>query len=135
MKRIIFTLLIAFSIVSCNISDEPGTELVIGNVEDVTMASAYKVDSISHISIRYKRPTDCHIFNGFYVVNDNLTRTVAVEFAKVPQSNCGAGDNTVYEVPLDFQPGAAGTYLFRFWNGRTSEGIDTFVEYEAIVVD
>jgi hypothetical protein len=133
MKRIVLLLLIAFSAVSCDLGDGPQAEYVIAPVQDVTMATAYKVDSISKIIIRYTRPDDCHIFNGYYYVYQGNTRVCAVEFAKMlNQDNCQP-DVTVYEVPLNFKPTSAGTYLFRFWDGTNADGTDHFFEAEAIV--
>lgn len=131
MNKLLVILVSLFVFASCT-SDDPGTQFVLSTVESVDVPASYKVDSISKFLIRYKRPTNCHIFNGMYVGVDNFTRNVAVQFAKLDQGNCEP-DETVYEMPLNFQPKVSGTYLFRFWNGRTVEGIDTFLEYEAVV--
>lgn len=132
MRKLVLLILIAISAISCDLGDAPSTEFVISPVQDVTMASAYKVDSISQILIRYKRPNDCHIFNGYYYSIEGYTRTCAIEFARMNESNCQE-DQMVYEVPLNFKPPSTGTYLFRFWDGMNTDGTDHFFEAEAVV--
>lgn len=132
MKKIFLMLALAIFAVSCSVSDDEGTQFFIAPLQDVTMPTAYKVDSISKIVIRYKRPTVCHLFNGFYVASNQFNRDVAVRFVKVQQNDC-TSDDTVYEVPLDFQPTVAGTYHFKFWTGRNLDGTDVYTEYDAVV--
>lgn len=131
MNKLLVILVSVFVFASCS-NDDEGTQFFLSTVENVDVPTSFKVDSISKFLVHYKRPTNCHIFNGLYVGVDNFTRNVAVQFAKLDQGNCDP-DETVYEMPLNFQPKTSGTYLFRFWNGRTPEGIDTFLEYEAVV--
>jgi hypothetical protein len=132
MKKIIFVLLIACSIFSCSIGDDTGTQFLIGPVQDVTMPSNYKIDSTSQILIHYRRISDCHIFNGLYYVIEGNTRTVAIKFARVDGTNCEP-DDSEYEVPLNFKPMAAGTYTFKFFTGRDSEGNELYTEETALV--
>ncbi|RZJ31968.1 MAG: hypothetical protein EOO48_00480 [Flavobacterium sp.] len=134
MKKIILLVLGAFSIISCDLgSGEANAEFVLAPVQDVTMPATYKVDSVSVITVRYKRPDDCHIFNGYYYNPEGMTRTCAIEFAHLTnQSNCVA-DEEVYEVPLNFRPVTAGIYTFRFWDGTNPDGSQHFFEAEADV--
>jgi hypothetical protein len=132
MKKIIIVLGFALLLMSCNISDDRGTSFFASTIDGVTMPSAFKVDSTSQILVRYKRPSDCHIFNGFYHEAEQFTHKIAVRFVKMDYSSCEA-DQTVYEVPFHFKPAASGTYLLRFWNHRDANGMDTYIEEQAIV--
>lgn len=131
MKRLLLVFLVAISVLSCSAESE-GTQFFISTVEEVTMASSYKVDSTSKIMIKYKRPTDCHLFNGFYYMADNFDRNVAIQFAKVDESDCDV-DETVYEIPLNFKPEVPGTYHFKFWHDRDVNGVDIYIEADAVV--
>lgn len=133
MKKIILLVLAAFSIISCDLGGEERAEFVLAPVQDVTMPDTYKVDSVSIIKVRYKRPDDCHIFNGYYYSPQGYTRTCAIEFVHLTDQNNCVADEDVYEVPLNFKPRSAGTYLFRFWNGTNTDGEQTYFEAEAIV--
>ena len=133
MKKIILLLLGAFSIAACDLGGGEEVEFVLSPVQDVTMATAYKVDSVSVIYVRYKRPDDCHVFNGYYYYPQGYTRTCAIEFVHMTnQGNCQE-DDTVYEIPLNFKPRYSGTYTFRFWDGMNPDGTQHFFEAEAVV--
>jgi hypothetical protein len=132
MKKLVLVFLMAFTAISCDLGSEDRTEYVLGPVQDVTMATAYKVDSVSEIMVRYKRPNDCHLFQGFYYNAVNSTRTVAIEYAKLDNTSY-QDDPTIYEVPLRFEPRAPGTYIFRFWDGTGTDGQDHFFVAEAVV--
>ena len=79
MKRIVFLILIAFTINSCSLNDEPDRDMVLLPVEEVIMPDNYSVGNISSIRIKYKRPTQCHIFDGFYYDINETTRTVILK--------------------------------------------------------
>jgi hypothetical protein len=135
MKKVFALLLLAISFVSCDIEgDENSAVLELGPIHEVTMPTAFKVDSISQIMVRYYQPTSCHMFNGFYYDAQANTRTVAIEFLRLNQDNCDtAVDVEPYEVALNFKPLTAGTYLFKFYSGTDANGEETFVEAEAVV--
>jgi hypothetical protein len=132
MKKLVLLVLMGFTAISCDLGNDDNTEYVLGPVQDVTMASAYKVDSVSEIMVRYKRPNDCHVFQGFYYSASGMTRTVAIEYAKLDYENY-QDDPTIYEVPLRFQPRYPGTYIFNFWDGTDTNGQDHFFVTEAVV--
>jgi hypothetical protein len=134
MKRGIFIVLAAISLVACDLGDEPNTEYELGPIEGVTMAASYRVDSTSQIMVTCIRPTDCHILNGFYYDVHGFTRTVAMQFAVVGDENCQPEEPPYpYDVPLNFRPQQPGTYHFKFWTGVDDEGNDTFIEADAFV--
>lgn len=134
MKKLSLLLvaLTAIIMTSCDPGSSEDAEYVLAPVEDVTMATSYKVDSISEIMVRYKRPDDCHIFQGYYYSVDGMTRTCAIEFVKLDRSDCQP-DEVTYQIPLRFKPQVAGTYTFRFWDGSNQDGTDHFFVAEAVV--
>ena len=124
--------MVVFTVISCDLSSDEQTEYVVGPVQEVTMPEVYKVGSISEIKIRYRRPTTCHFFNGFYYNAVGDSRTVAIYFAKMNQSTCTEVTD-VYDVTLNFKPVHSGTYLFKFWDGANEDGTDHYIEYSAEV--
>lgn len=133
MRKLVLLVLAAVAFVSCDMSTgDDNTQFVLGPVQDVTMASSYKVDSISEIMVRYKRPDDAHIFQGFYYDAIGFNRVVAIQYARLDENN-PAEDNEVYEVPLRFKPTQAGTYVFKFWDGTNQDQTDHFFVAEAVV--
>ncbi len=125
--------MIVFTVISCDLSADEQTEYTVGPVQEVTMPENYKVGSISEIKIRYQRPTSCHFFNGFYYNAVDNTRTVAIYFAKMKQTDCIEVASDIYEVTLNFKPERSGTYIFKFWDGANEDGTDHFTEFTAEV--
>ncbi|MES2544474.1 MAG: hypothetical protein V4548_06290 [Bacteroidota bacterium] len=135
MKKIFFLLfIIVITVASCNIYDEPNNKFELLPVESVVMPDSYKVDSTSQITVKYRRPSTCHIFNGFYYDINEFTRTVAVESIKLDQNNC-TDANILSEIPLDFHPQKEGIYTFKFFTGtNATSGEDEFLNYEVEVL-
>ncbi|WP_395045491.1 hypothetical protein [Flavobacterium sp.] len=134
MKKIILLIAVFFALNSCTTSSETDRNFVVLPIESVEMPTNYTIGNISKIKINYKRPTECHIFNGFYIADDeidSLKKTIAVQSVKLNNSNCQA-DDSLFEVFLDFKPTVAGTYTFKFWLGLNGNGSD---EYETYVVE
>ncbi len=134
MKKIILIIAVFFALNSCTTSSESDRNFVVLPIVSVEMPISYTVDNISKIKIKYKRPTECHIFNGFYIADDEIDsnkKTIAIQTVKLNNSNCQADDNQ-FEVFLDFKPTVAGTYTFKFWLGLNENGSD---EYETYVVE
>ncbi len=71
-------------------------------VESVVMPESYRVDSTSQIAVRYRRPTTCHIFNGFYYDINDFTRTVAIESLKLDQDNCTDATERIVRSSIGF---------------------------------
>lgn len=134
MKKIIFLFLIALGITSCSLQgDQPNFEYHLLPVTDVVVPNKYAVDSITNITLKYKRPTSCYYFNNFYYKPEGFTRVVAIEAVKSLQNDCTVDNETIYEVNLKFKPIAQGTYHFKFWTGTNSSGVDEFLEYDVEV--
>lgn len=134
MKRIVFILTLSFLFNSCNIGEAEDRDFVLLPVESVEMATEYSIGNISEIKIRYKRPTDCHIFNKIYYSYDQNTRFVAIEAVKLNQSNCAPDNESVFEIPLYFKPESSGTYIFKFWLGVDEQNVDQYLIHEVDVL-
>lgn len=133
MKRIIFLILVAFAVNSCSMNDEPDREFVLLPIEEVIMPDSYTAGNISAMLIKYRRPSQCHIFDGFYYDINETTRTVSIRAVKLNQNNCPDDVANLYEVPLEFKPMVAGNYTFKFWLGTNADGIDEYSVYEIVV--
>lgn len=136
MKNWIIILSIIFALSSCSVSTDPDREFTTLPIEQVEMPTSYTLGNISKIKIKYKRPTDCHIFNGFYTnyESSNLfDKVVAIRTVKLNNSNC-APDDSVFEINYEFKPTSPGTYTFRFWLGQDENGIDQYDIHEVVVL-
>ena len=134
MKKIVLLLSVLFIFNSCALDDEPSRDFVMIPLESVEMPDTYTINVINPIKIKYRRPTTCHLYDGIYYRQEGETRIVAVKTVKLNANNCeDAIEEGPYEVVLDFKPLEAKTYLFKFWTGTNSEGIDEYLEYEVVV--
>lgn len=134
MKKLVLLLSLLFVFNSCSLDDEPNVEYVILPVESVEMPVDFNVNVINQIKIKYRRPTTCHLYDGFYYNYEGNTRIVAINAVKLKSNTCeNAIEEGPYEVILDFKPTESQTYLFKFWTGTNASGVDEYLEYEAIV--
>ena len=136
MKNWIIILSIFFALNSCTVGSDSDREFILLPIEEVEMPASYTVGNISIIKIKYKRPTDCHIFNGFYTNYESSNiyyKVVAVRTVKLDNSNC-LPDESMFEVDYEFKPTEAGTYTFRFWLGPDQNGIDQYETHEVEVL-
>ena len=133
MKKIVFLIALGLTIISCDANQEETYSYEINPVSSVVMPTEFAADSITNITVKYKRPSSCHIFNKFYYDAEGFNRTIAIENLKVNQSNCQTDGVTTLEVPLKFNPIATGIYHFRFWTGADTQGVDQYLEYDVVV--
>jgi hypothetical protein len=82
------------------------------------------------ITVYYKRPDNCHYFNGIYRNDANGAVTVAIEAMVLNNVNCepiqAATPDVAsfeYTVPMSVYS----TCKFKFYNGVNSYGQDTFI--------
>ncbi|HEU0136842.1 MAG TPA: hypothetical protein VFQ50_06090 [Flavobacterium sp.] len=129
MKKIMFLFLLAFAVNSCSISEEPKMQEALLPVESVVMPATYIANDVSTIMVSYRRPTDCHIFNGFHYNVENQTSTIGIRAVIFNQDNCTDDSASVYEAPLEFKPTEAGEYRFKFWTGNDAQGQPLFIEH------
>jgi hypothetical protein len=100
----------------------------------VVLPTDFPVNETRLIRVVYSRPTTCHLFNGFYVVSNGLTSTIAVNAVVLNEKNCEDlfTDNT-FEVSYSFTPNTVDTYHLKFWNGKDTNGTDLYLEYDVVV--
>ena len=131
MKKIVFFLVTIFALTSCSLDDEPKSEQVSLPIESVVIPDNWPLNEEGFITLTYRRPTTCHLFNGFnYQYTDEFTRTVSIEAIKLNENNCIDASLESYDVDLNFKPLKEGLYHFRFWSGIDENGNYTFLEYD-----
>lgn len=134
MKKLLFFLVLACVVASCS-SDSDGqsaTEFLLP-VEIVDAPATMYSGQTTTFQVAYRRPTDCHLFNGFYNNSDGNALTVAVRALKFDQGGCMDDSDNIYVAPYEFSPDLPGNYLFKFWKGNDENGQPIYLEYEIIV--
>jgi len=135
MKKYIALFIVLFFALSCDTEDK-GTKfhLEILPIETATLPVEFKKDSIYELPFTYIRPSNCHIYEGFYYEKSSNKRTIAIQTTVLEQDNCGAAPlNPLTEV-LNFKPTTEASYIFRLFKGTDSAGQDIFEEIEIPVV-
>lgn len=134
MKKIILLLIFAFAINSCSTETyQPDTSLLVLPIDSVIMPASFATDSTSVIKIKYRRPSNCYGFNGFYYAKHDFTRTVAIEAVLFNQGGCELETDNLKEVELRFTPVSSGTYNFKFWLGNDVNNVEQYLIVDAIV--
>lgn len=130
MKKLLVLVFLSFLVNSCSVGADETRVNELLPVQSVVLPTAMAVDVISQITVKYTRPTDCYIFNGFNLNIDGFTNYVAVQAVKLKESNCMPDNENVLEVTLLYKPTVAGLYTFKFWTGKDTAGNNTFISYE-----
>lgn len=129
MKKILALIGIFLLVVSCSPeSDEPKVHFELLPIESVEMPVEFHVNTENEIKLHFLRPTTCHGFNGFYYGKEDYTRTVAIESYVLEKNDCAPLTNQELIETLRFKPTETGTYLFKFWKGKDTNGDNIFEE-------
>ena len=102
------------------------------------------------IIINYYRPSSCYILDtpDYIESTENIvnadgesilteTRTITVINKINEEIDCIDYDNEAGQSieKIEFTPGKAGPYLFKFWTGFDDNGENTYLEYETTVLE
>jgi hypothetical protein len=131
-KYIVIALFFIFT--SCSIGADENNQFVRLPITSVDIPMSFKKDSISNFILRYKRPTDCHIFNGVYYEAIGNERHVGINAVRLLEGNCQPENLTEFEVPLQFKPLETGVYVFKFITAIDAVGNETY-QTNAILVE
>ncbi len=134
MKNLIFVFVISFFVSSCSFNQDSNGQYVLLPIESVEMSNVYYVGSTSEIKIKFRRPTDCHMFNKIHYSSEQQSRIIAIEVVKLNQNNCLPDNESIYEVPLYFKPTTSGIYTFKFWLGVDENNVNQYLIHEVNVL-
>lgn len=131
MKSKVLILVILFVAFACT-PDEPRFIHELLPIENYEVPTTFVSGETYDIHVEYRRPTDCHGFDGFYYDSFFSTRTIAI-IAIVDQTRpCIDLDedtplsNASFQFKVLQHPGSS--YLFRFFKGKDPNGENVFDE-------
>jgi hypothetical protein len=136
MKKLIICLIMATITFSCSLTNEstPVDTQELLPIENIDIPEEFELGQTYEIAITYLRPTTCHAFNDIYYLKQGNERTVAVVSTIFSSNgNCEALTDTVLGATFDFEATEPGSYVFKFWKGKDSEGQDTYLTVEVPV--
>jgi hypothetical protein len=136
MKKILILSFILVLMASCSVdNDTRDFSLEILPIESVDIPDSFTLGEVYPITVSYLKPTNCHLFREFYYTKENNIRTVAVIDYKYSQSGCEYLDNELVEATFNFQVTSNGSYIFKFWQGEDTNGVDQFLTIEVPVTE
>lgn len=126
MKKIALLLVVLFTISSCTVgSDGPDYTMEVLPVESYEMPDSMGFGRTYDITLRYKKPTHCHTYEGLYYSREGSDRIVGISASKSSENNCLPDENE-YEVSFNFKCTEHGSYRFRFYKGDDADGNPIF---------
>lgn len=135
MKKIVALIGLFLLVISCNPeSDEPNVRYELVPIDNVVIPDELYFGEENIITVEYSRPTTCHGFNGFLYEKEDFTRTIGVQNYVVENPDCQVVTGDIIEKDFVFQPTSTGTYTFKFWQGKDSNGENVFLELQRDVV-
>lgn len=137
MKKIISLVALVFLFNACSRDDGDSYTLELVPIESVDIPSQFTLGQTYPITVHYNRPTSCYYFNKlFYEKNLNI-RTIAVENVVLESNNCEPliGTSAAVTETFNFIVTSNGSYIFKFYNGKDTNGEPIFLEYEVPVTN
>ncbi len=132
MKKIALLLLTVFALNSCSLEGtEPNYYLEVLPVESFTVPESFDMNGSYEIKVKYKRPSDCHYYEGIYYEKDGDTRIFGVQTRVLNDNDCLPLNEEPIEVKFNFvcTPGYT-RYVFKFYKGEDANGNNIFEEVE-----
>ena len=80
MKKLILLTLFLLTLVSCSIDDDQqkySSEIL--PIDSYTLPESFKLGETYEIKLKYKKPSDCHYFQGIYYDKDLNIRTIGIQ--------------------------------------------------------
>lgn len=125
----------AISITSCELPEEGlRVSYDVVAVDSVQMPATFNFGQTYDIPVFYKKPSDCHVFEGFNVTPELNIRNISTVLARLDGGDCVDG-NLPEEQSLRFTAASNGSYIFRFFNGVGANGEATYLEYDVQVLE
>ena len=134
---IIMTFIGIVTLTSCELPEEGlRVSYEVVAIDSVQMPTVFSFGETYDIPVYYKKPTDCHVFEGFNVTAQLNVRNISTVLARLDSSGECFEDNLREEQSLRFTAASNGSYVFRFFNGfDPNSNEETFIEYIVQVVE
>lgn len=135
MKKIVLFIVLITSFFSCSINDDDTTYTYsVLPVESYIVPTSFTLGETYEIKLKYQKPTSCHIFQGIYYDKNLNTRTIAIQTAVKNNQICTQEIPPLSETSFNFIVLNNGSYIFKFYKGKDTNGEDIFENVEIPVV-
>jgi len=140
MKKLGLFFITLLLIASCTLEPDETVPFHIEflEVESVVIPETVTPGNIYEITVTYRKPTDCHYFDGFYYEANGSERVVAPQAIVIEDAEClPLTDEEPEEASFDFECKTSYTessYHFKFYSGEDANGNQTYIEREVQVM-
>ncbi len=135
MKKIALLLLTAITLTSCSLeeSNEPRFYYEVLPVESFEVPQSVVLGENYEIKMTYKKPSNCHVYEGCYYRTEGYTTTVGIQTYVLDNPDCQPIENMeLFESSFTFKvegfQNAIQPYIFKFYKGKDTSGNDIFEE-------
>jgi hypothetical protein len=137
MKKIILLFVFITTLVSCTKDNVPSNTYTfqVLAVESYEVPASFKLGETYLIKLKYQKPTSCHLFNGIYFTTDSNTRTIAINTAVKDNEVCTTEVPPLSDASFNFIVNNTGSYIFKFYKGKNTDGSNLFEEVEIFVTE
>ena len=136
MKKIVLLTLFLLSLAGCSIDDnQPNYSYEVLPIDSYTLPQSFTLGQTYEIKLKYKKPTDCHSFQGIYYDKNLNVRTIGIQTTVFENANCKPLTADPTEVSFNFYVTNTGSYIFKFYKGEDANGQNIFEEVEIPVIN
>lgn len=135
MKKIALLLLAIITLNSCSLEEdnEPRFYYEVLPVESFEVPQSVNIGQNYEIRMTYKKPSNCHIYEGCYYKTEGYTTTVGIQTYVLDNDDCQALENqepleSSFIFKVESLQNATQPYLFKFYKGKDTNGNDIFEE-------
>ncbi|AWG20888.1 hypothetical protein FFWV33_04680 [Flavobacterium faecale] len=137
MKKILLLLVLVSSIISCTTDNGPTDTYTFHAlpVDSYVLPTVLKLGKTDTIKLKYQKPTSCHIYQGIVYNKEDKTRTIAVQTAVKDNEVCTTEVPPLSDLSFTFLPTELGSYIFKFYKGKNTDGTNKFESVEIQVTE
>lgn len=136
MKKIVLLTLFLLTLVGCsNDYDQPNYSYEVLPIDSYTLPESFTLGETYEIKLKYKKPSNCHFFQGIYYDKNLNVRTIGIQTTVLESADCTPLTAEPTEVSFNFYVTNTGSYIFKFYKGEDANGENIFEEVEIPVVN
>ena len=136
MKKIILLTLFLLTLTGCSIDDnQPNYSYEVLAIDSYIVPESFTLGETYKIKLKYRKPSDCHSFQGIYYDKNLNVRTIGIQTTVFESTNCTPLTTEPIEVSFNFYVTNTGSYIFKFYKGEDTNGENIFEEVEIPVIN
>jgi hypothetical protein len=136
MKKIVLLTLFVLTLVGCSIDDDqPNYSYEVLPIDSYTLPESFTLGETYEIKLKYKKPSNCHSFQGIYYDKELNIRTIGIQTTVLESTDCTPLTAEPIEVSFKFYVTNTGSYIFKFYKGEDANGENIFEEVEIPVTN